>query len=76
MSVIGDSDGPPMKVGVAIVDITAGLFACSAILAALHYREKTGMGQHIDVALLDAQVAWLAKWNTRPSARSSSWGHR
>ncbi len=60
MSVIGDSDGPPMKVGVAIVDITAGLFACSAILAALHYREKTGIGQHIDIALLDAQVAWLA----------------
>ena len=60
MSVIGDSDGPPMKVGVAIVDITAGLFACSAILAALHYREQTGIGQHIDIALLDAQVAWLA----------------
>jgi formyl-CoA transferase len=60
MSVIGDSDGPPMKVGVAIVDITAGLFACSAILAALHYREQTGIGQHIDIALLDAQIAWLA----------------
>ena len=60
MSVIGDSDGPPMKVGVAIVDITAWLFACSAILAALHYREQTGIGQHIDIALLDAQVAWLA----------------
>jgi len=49
-----------MKVGVAIVDITAGLFACSAILAALHYRERAGIGQHIDIALLDAQVAWLA----------------
>ena len=60
MSIIGDTDGPPMKVGVAIVDITAGLFACSAILAALHYREQTGAGQHIDIALLDAQVAWLA----------------
>jgi len=60
MSIIGDSNGPPMKVGVAIVDITAGLFACSAILAALHYREKTGIGQHIDIALLDSQVAWLA----------------
>jgi formyl-CoA transferase len=60
MSIIGESDGPPMKVGVAIVDITAGLFACSAILAALHYREKTGIGQHIDISLLDAQVAWLA----------------
>jgi len=60
MSIIGEEEGPPMKVGVAIVDITAGLFACSAILAALHYREKTGVGQHIDMALLDAQVAWLA----------------
>jgi formyl-CoA transferase len=60
MSIIGEEEGPPMKVGVAIVDITAGLFACSAILAALHYREKTGIGQHIDMALLDAQVAWLA----------------
>ena len=60
MSIIGEEEGPPMKVGVAIVDITAGLFACSAILAALHYREKTGQGQHVDLALLDAQVAWLA----------------
>lgn len=60
MSIIGESDGPPMKVGVAIVDITAGLFACSTILAALHHREKSGTGQYIDIALLDAQVAWLA----------------
>jgi formyl-CoA transferase len=60
MSIIGDPDGPPMKVGVAIVDITAGLFASSAILAALHYRAKTGIGQYIDIALLDSQVAWLA----------------
>ena len=60
MSIIGEGDGPPMKVGVAIVDITAGLFACSAILAALHHRERTGIGQQIDIALLDSQVAWLA----------------
>lgn len=60
MSIIGEPDGPPMKVGVAIVDITAGLFACAAILAALHYREKTGIGQYIDIALLDSVVAWLA----------------
>jgi formyl-CoA transferase len=60
MSIIGENDGPPYKVGVAIVDISAGFFACSAILAALHYREKTGTGQHIDIALLDSQVAWLA----------------
>ncbi len=60
MSITGPPDGEPYKVGVAIVDITAGLFAASAILAALHHRERTGQGQYIDVALLDSQVAWLA----------------
>lgn len=60
MSIIGEPDGLPMKVGVAIVDITAGFFACSAILAAPHYRQKTGRGQYIDIALLDSQVAWVA----------------
>jgi formyl-CoA transferase len=49
-----------MKVGVAIVDITAGLFACSAILAALRHREKTGVGQYVDISLLDSVVSWLA----------------
>jgi formyl-CoA transferase len=60
MSITGPSGGPPHKVGVAIVDITAGLFAANAILAALHHRTQTGLGQYIDVALLDTQVAWLA----------------
>jgi formyl-CoA transferase len=60
MSFTGDPEGPPMKVGVAIVDITTGMFACSAILAALRHREKTGQGQYIDMALLDSVVAWLA----------------
>jgi formyl-CoA transferase len=60
MSFTGEPEGPPMKVGVAIVDITAGLFASSAILAALRHREKTGVGQFIDIALLDSMVAWLA----------------
>jgi formyl-CoA transferase len=60
MSFTGEPDGPPMKVGVAIVDITAGLFACSAIVAALRHRDLTGRGQFIDIALLDAVVAWLA----------------
>lgn len=59
MSVTGPIEGPPYKVGVAILDITAGLYANSAILAALHYRDLTGLGQYIDVALLDSQVAWL-----------------
>lgn len=60
MSIIGPKDGGPYKVGVAIVDITAGLFAVNAILAALRYRDQSGQGQYIDVALLDTQVAWLA----------------
>ncbi len=60
MSITGPEEGEPTKVGVAIADITAGLFATTAILAALHERERSGRGQAIDVALLDAQVAWLA----------------
>ncbi|HQW34846.1 MAG TPA: CoA transferase, partial [Thermoflexales bacterium] len=60
MSITGPADGEPYKVGVAIADITTGLFAANAILAALHYRQKTGQGQFVDVALLDSQVAWLA----------------
>jgi formyl-CoA transferase len=60
MSITGPPEGEPYKVGVAIVDITAGMYATTAILAALRHRDRTGEGQHIDVALLDAQVAWLA----------------
>ena len=59
MSITGPEEGPPYKVGVAIVDITAGMYANSAILAALHHRTRTGRGQYIDVALLDAQIGWL-----------------
>lgn len=60
MSITGPADGEPHKVGVAIADITAGLFAANAILASLFARERTGQGQRIDIALLDSQVAWLA----------------
>ena len=60
MSITGPEEGEPYKVGVAIADITAGLFAATAILAALHERERSGKGQAIDVALFDAQLAWLA----------------
>ena len=60
MSITGPAEGEPYKVGVAIADITTGLFAATAILAALHERQQSGRGQAIDVALLDAQVAWLA----------------
>ncbi|HTR20108.1 MAG TPA: CaiB/BaiF CoA-transferase family protein [Gemmatimonadales bacterium] len=60
MSVTGEPDGPPEKVGVAVADIMAGLYAGIAILAALAHRERSGNGQHIDLALLDVQVATLA----------------
>lgn len=60
MSFTGEADGPPQKVGVAIVDLTAGMFALSAILAALRVRDLTGLGQHIDISLLDCHLAWLA----------------
>ena len=59
MSITGPAEGAPHKVGVAIVDVTAGLFATTAILAALRERGQSGQGQYIDVALLDAQIAWL-----------------
>jgi crotonobetainyl-CoA:carnitine CoA-transferase CaiB-like acyl-CoA transferase len=60
MSITGPVEGEACKVGVAIADITAGLFAATAILAALHERATSGRGQWIDIALLDAQIAWLA----------------
>ncbi len=64
MSVTGEPDevpgGGPQKVGVAVVDILTGLYATNAILAALLHRAKSSQGQHIDIALLDVQVAALA----------------
>lgn len=60
MSVTGEAEGPPMKVGVALVDVMTGLYACNAIQAALLHRRETGVGQYIDMALLDVQVATLA----------------
>lgn len=63
MSITGrpiDEGGEPQKVGVAIADIMAGMYAVTAILAALQARQRTGRGQHIDVPLYDSQVAWLA----------------
>src|SRR5262249_55744445 len=59
MSLTGPAEGEPHKVGVAVVDLMAGMYALSAILAALYHREKTGEGQFIDVALLDTEIAWL-----------------
>ncbi len=64
MSVTGRPDGEPgggpQKVGVALTDVLTGLYASTAILAALAHRDRTGQGQHVDLALLDVQVACLA----------------
>ena len=63
MSVTGERDdlgGGPQKVGVAVADLFTGMYATTAILAALRHAERTGQGQHIDMALLDTQVAMLA----------------
>jgi crotonobetainyl-CoA:carnitine CoA-transferase CaiB-like acyl-CoA transferase len=59
MSLTGQPDGPPTKVGVALVDVIAGLFACVAILAALAERERSGLGQRAEVSLLGALLAAL-----------------
>ena len=60
MSITGAPDGEPMKVGVAVADIFTGLYATVAILAALNERQRSERGQHIDLALLDVQIATLA----------------
>lgn len=60
MSITGEPDGPPEKVGVAIADLMTGMYATIGILGALAHRDKTGEGQYIDLALLDCQIAMLA----------------
>jgi formyl-CoA transferase len=64
MSITGEPDGVPgggpQKVGVAVADLMTGMYATTGILAALRHAEATGVGQHIDLALLDTQVGWLA----------------
>ena len=59
MSLTGDPQGAPMKVGVGIADVMCGMYATVGILAALRHRDQTGEGQQIDLALVDAQIAWL-----------------
>jgi crotonobetainyl-CoA:carnitine CoA-transferase CaiB-like acyl-CoA transferase len=63
MSVTGEPGRPPAKVGVPLTDLGAALFALSAVLAALHYRSRTGRGQHIDTSLLEAGIA-LSVWES------------
>ncbi|NIZ59937.1 CoA transferase [Sedimentitalea sp. CY04] len=59
MSLTGEPEGAPMKVGVGIADVMCGMYATVGILAALRHQEKTGEGQQVDVALVDSQIAWL-----------------
>jgi formyl-CoA transferase len=59
MSITGEAQGEPMKVGVGVADIVCGLYAATGILAALRHRDATGEGQHIDIALVDATLSWL-----------------
>ncbi|HET6172664.1 MAG TPA: CoA transferase [Gaiellales bacterium] len=66
MSITGEPDGPPLKVGVAIADITTGMFATIGTLAALRAAELTDRGHHVQVSLYDSQLAWLAN-------RGSDW---
>ncbi|WP_438956653.1 CaiB/BaiF CoA transferase family protein [Cognatiyoonia sp.] len=60
MSVTGKPEGQPQKVGVAVTDVFSGMYAATSILAAIHQRDRTGQGQHLDVALLDVASATMA----------------
>ncbi len=82
MSITGERDGlpggGPQKAGVAIADLMTGMYATIAIMAALTHRDRTGVGQHIDMALLDTQVAMLANMNTNYLASGEApvrWGN-
>ena len=61
MSITGEPDGEPQKVGIAVADIGAGMWAAFAVMAAIHNRshQGEGQGQYIDISMMDAQVAWL-----------------
>jgi CoA:oxalate CoA-transferase len=68
MSITGQPGGEPTRCGVSIGDLAAALYGIVAILAALRARDQTGMGQHLDIAMLDCQVAWLEDALARFSA--------
>ncbi len=59
MSLTGEADGRPMKAGVGVADVICGMYAVAGILASLEARHRTGRGQHIDISLLDSQIALL-----------------
>ncbi len=60
MSITGEKNGDPTKIGVGVSDIITGLYASNAILAALRFRDITSKGQHLDISLMDSQVSWLS----------------
>ncbi len=60
MSLTGAPDGEPQKVGVPVADLFAGLYGCIGVLAALRHKQLTGLGQQVDIGMLDTHVAWLA----------------
>ncbi len=66
MDITGEADGRPLRAGVAVSDLTTGMMASTAILAALNHRHASGLGQHIDMALFDVTLGWLAN-------QASSW---
>lgn len=78
MHITGSRDGPPVKVGVAVTDLTTGLYASNSIMAALIGRARNGKGQHIDIALSDCQVATLSNMASSAlisgQADSGRWG--
>ena len=59
MSITGEPDGEPQKVGIAVTDIGAGMWSAFAVMTAIFHREQKGEGQYIDISMMDAQVAWL-----------------
>jgi crotonobetainyl-CoA:carnitine CoA-transferase CaiB-like acyl-CoA transferase len=63
MSITGTPESGPVKVGTAVADLTTGMYGVIGILAALAHREQTGQGQHVDMALFDTQLSWLANQN-------------
>jgi crotonobetainyl-CoA:carnitine CoA-transferase CaiB-like acyl-CoA transferase len=60
MSLTGEPEGEPQKVGVPVADLFAGLYGCIGVLAALRHKQLTGAGQQVDIGMLDTHVAWLA----------------
>jgi CoA:oxalate CoA-transferase len=68
MSITGSPGGEPMRCGISIGDLAAAMYGVIAILAALRTRDRTGLGQHLDIAMLDCQVAWLEDALARFSA--------